>query len=45
MAKAKKKTSKKGVVKKKWAPITAPKMFNSQHIGDTHVVDIRDGIG
>jgi len=44
MAKAKKTTRTK-TVKKRWIPILAPKMFNSQVIGETHVVEPQSAIG
>ena len=44
MAKAKKKAT-KGAVKKKWVKIVAPKMFNNEFLGETHVYDAREAIG
>lgn len=44
MAKVKKKT-RKVVIKKKWVSILAPKMFNSQEIGETYVQDARQALG
>ncbi len=42
---AKKKAVKTIAKKKVWVEIIAPKMFNSQPIGETHVVDSRQVIG
>jgi ribosomal protein S3AE len=44
MAKAKKKAV-KGAVKKKWVKIVAPKIFNSEFLGETYVYDTREAIG
>jgi len=44
MVKARKKAVKSGA-KKKWVKIAAPKIFNSQIIGETYVYEAREGIG
>ena len=44
MAKAKK-TKAMQKAKKKWVKIVAPKIFNSEFLGETNVYDAREGIG
>lgn len=45
MAKARKKGPKKSAARKRWVPVAAPKDFNSQPIGETHVYDPREALG
>ncbi|MBR9691763.1 hypothetical protein GOV06_03165 [Candidatus Woesearchaeota archaeon] len=45
MAKAKRKTSRASSVKKTWYPILAPKLFNSQAIGETYIAEPSKSIG